>query len=100
MIHTATPLALASPQVDVNATLSSELSGPIQVVVIAYQRAYMKITVDGIEVFAGRVVPGNVYSYSGDTKITLLTGNAAALQVYYNQQDLGILGLSGAAGIA
>jgi cytoskeletal protein RodZ len=95
MIHTATPLALASPQVDVNATLSSELSGPIQVVVIAHQRAYMKITVDGVEVFAGRVVPGNVYSYSGDTKITLLTGNAAALQVYYNQQDLGILGLMG-----
>ena len=92
---TGTPLAIANPQVDVEATLSSELSGPIQVVVIAYQRAYMKITVDGVEEFVGRVVPGNVYSYSGDTKITLLTGNAAALQVYYNQQDLGVLGLMG-----
>lgn len=94
-IATGTPLAMASPQTDVQATISADATGLVQVVVVAYQRAYMKITVDGVEEFAGRVVPGNVYSYSGDAKITLLTGNAAALQVYHNQQDLGILGLMG-----
>ncbi len=77
------------------ATLSAVEAGPIQVVVVAYQRAYMRITVDGEEEFSGRVVPGNVYSYTGTTRIELLTGNAAALQVYYNQQDLGILGPMG-----
>ncbi len=80
------------PQVDLQATIAAVEPGPIQVVVVAYQRAYMKITVDGEEVFTGRVVPGNVYAYTGTTKITLLTGNSAALQVYYNQQDLGVLG--------
>ncbi len=80
------------PQTDLQATIAAVEPGPIQVVVVAYQRAYMKITVDGDVKFVGRVIPGNVYSYAGTTKITLITGNAAALQVYYNQQDLGVLG--------
>ncbi len=83
------------PQVDLQATLSAVEAGPIQVVVVAFQRAYMRISVDGEEAFSGRVIPGNVYSYTGSTMIELLTGNAAALQVYYNQQDLGILGPMG-----
>lgn len=84
--------ALNIPQFDLQATITAVDPGPVQVVIVAYQRAYMKITVDGVQKFAGRVVPGNVYAYTGSTKITLLTGNSAALQVYYNQQDLGILG--------
>jgi cytoskeletal protein RodZ len=92
---TATLMPAVSTQVEFNATMSTGLTGPIQVVIVAHQRAYMKITVDGVESFAGRVVPGNVYSYSGNTKITLLSGNASALQVYYNQQDIGVLGLMG-----
>lgn len=94
-VEGATPeptLALNFPQVDLQATIAAVEPGPVQVVVVAYQRAFMKIIVDGVEVFSGRVVPGNVYAYTGTTKVTLLTGNAAALQVYYNQQDLGILG--------
>lgn len=89
---TDTPSMLVTPQVDVSATFAAGATGPIQIVVVAYQRAYMKITVDGVDAFTGRVLPGNVYSYSGNSKISLLTGNAAALQVYYNQQDQGILG--------
>lgn len=66
---------------------------PIQVYIIANQRAWMKITADDKEVFVGRVVPGNVYPFSANNKIELSTGNAAALQVFYNQSDLGILGI-------
>ncbi|HNR01668.1 MAG TPA: DUF4115 domain-containing protein [Anaerolineaceae bacterium] len=84
--------ALNIPQVDLQATIAAVEPGPIQLVVVAYQRAYMRITVDGEERFVGRVIPGNVYAYTGTTKITLITGNSAALQVYYNQQDLGVLG--------
>ena len=83
---------LTTPVVDLQATLSASNFGPIQLVIVAYQRAFMSIIVDGKEEFSGRVIPGNVYSYSGSNKISLLTGNAAALQVYYNQQDIGILG--------
>jgi hypothetical protein len=55
----------------------------------------MHVTVDGKDQFLGRAVPGNVYSFSGNTKITLISGDAAALQVFYNQTDLGVLGNTG-----
>jgi cytoskeleton protein RodZ len=80
---------------DLQATLTAVGSGPIKVSIIAYQRAFMRVTVDGNQVINGRTVPGEVYSFSGKVKIILLTGDAAALQVYYNNEDLGVLGQSG-----
>jgi cytoskeletal protein RodZ len=78
-------------------TLTIPVSGtaPIQVYVVARMRAYLRITVDGKVTFDGRVVPGNAYTYAGDKKIELLTGSAAALQVFYNSKDLGVLGVVG-----
>jgi hypothetical protein len=55
----------------------------------------MRIMVDGKQAFNGRVVPGNAYPFSAKEIIELTTGNAAGLQVYYNQQSLGILGITG-----
>jgi cytoskeleton protein RodZ len=68
---------------------------PLQVYVVANQRAWMRILVDGKQAFNGRIVPGNAYPFSGKDKIELSTGNAAGLQVYYNQQSLGSLGITG-----
>lgn len=84
-----------TPSTNLQATLSAQTIGAVQVVISVHRRAYMKITVDGKDVFVGRVIPGNVYSYAGDSKIILLTGDGSALQVYYNQKDLGILGIAG-----
>lgn len=95
---TVTPTGAESintPSVDLMATISAVDNKPIQVVVIAYQRAFLKIISDGKDVFVGRTIPGNVYTFTGSSRITLTTGNAAAIQVYYNQQDFGILGGSG-----
>jgi len=95
---TVTPTGSESantPSVDLMATISAVGTKPIQIVVVAYQRAFLKIISDGKEVFVGRTVPGNVYTFTGSSRITLTTGNAAAMQVYYNQQDMGILGGSG-----
>lgn len=69
---------------------------PLQVYIVARQRAWLKVTVDGKVAFQGRVVPGNAYTYSGSQRIELLTGNAGGLQVFYNQDDLGSLGPVGA----
>ncbi len=65
---------------------------PIQVYIIAIQRAWMRVTVDGEVAFEGRVVQGSAYSFAARQQIDLLTGDAAGLQVYFNQQDLGTLG--------
>ncbi len=70
-------------------------SGPVQVYVVARQRAWMEISVDGSSKFKGRIIPGNAYTYSAAGQIDLVSGDAAAIQVYYNQEDLGKLGDSG-----
>jgi cytoskeleton protein RodZ len=67
----------------------------VQVYISVYQRAYLQVWVDGEEEFQGRVLPGSAYNYEGEERVELLTSNGAALQVFYNQQDQGILGLFG-----
>lgn len=67
-------------------------NAPLQLYLVASQRAWIRVTTDDEISFEGRVVPGNAYSYSAAEKIDLLTGNASALKVFFNQQELGILG--------
>lgn len=64
-------------------------SSPVQVYVVARQSAWMRVTVDEKVAFQGRVQPGSAYTFAGNNKIELITGNGAALQVFYNQHDLG-----------
>lgn len=84
-----------TPMSNLQQTLSATSTGPIQVVVVAHKRAYMKITVDGKVSFEGLTVPGSPYAYSGNSTIELLSGDGSAIEVYYNQTDLGIMGTSG-----
>ena len=69
------------------------VTGVIQIMVVAKQRAWMRVTVDGEIAYEGRVIPDSAYPFAGNERIELLTGNGAGLQVYFNQQDLGVLGL-------
>ena len=78
------------------ATVFTVTSGSaVQVNIIAHQRAWMRVLVDAEVGFEGRVTPGSVYVFSGSKLVEILTGNGAALQVFYNQQDLGLLGILG-----
>jgi cytoskeleton protein RodZ len=67
----------------------------VQVYVTIRQRAWMRVSVDGKVEFEGRVAPGTAFQYVGEDSVEILTGNAAALQIFFNQQDLGPLGLFG-----
>lgn len=75
----ATPIATAN-------------AAPLQLYIVAQQRAWMRVTVDGEVEFEGRILPGNAYTFSGNERILLLTGNGAALEAYFNQEYLGNLG--------
>jgi hypothetical protein len=68
---------------------------PVQVYVSVLRRAWMRVAVDGDIEFEGRVIPGSAYSFSGEFQIELLTGNGAGLQVFFNGEDLGVLGVYG-----
>jgi len=106
MTASVTPMAAvantqAPPVVAENTAEATELvvptlgSAPISVYIVASQRAWMRVTVDTTIVFEGRTIPGNAYPFTGRESIELLTGNGAALQVIYNENDLGTLGTTG-----
>jgi cytoskeleton protein RodZ len=83
------PPADSSPQPgNPTSTLGSINSDPLQVYIIAKQRAFLRVTVDGVLRFNGRLIPGNAYPYSGVDRIDILIGNAAAVQIFFNQQEL------------
>ncbi len=65
----------------------------VQLYIIVHQRAYLKVTVDGVVEFEGRVIPGSNLPFSGSQQIEVLTGNAAALQIFFNDIDTGTLGI-------
>ncbi len=96
-----TPEFSGTLQTDLTATAALIAStpglanAPININVIANQRSWMRVIVDGEVAFEGRVTPGSAYSFAGNDRIELMTGDAASLQVYYNQQDLGQLGAFG-----
>ena len=70
-------------------------SAPINIILIPRQRLWVQVTADYQVVFQGRLLPGNAYDFSGDERIDILTGNAGALQIIVNDQDIGSQGLVG-----
>ena len=75
--------------------ISDRVDGAVQVQIVARQRAWMRITVDGDIEYDGRILPGTAYGFAGKESVEITTGNGAGLQVFYNDQDLGILGAYG-----
>lgn len=75
--------------------ISDNVDGAVQVQIIARQRAWMRITADGDVQFDGRIIPGTAYGFAGEEYVEITTGNGAALQVFYNDLDLGTLGAYG-----
>lgn len=74
---------------------SPVVSGRVNVIVVAIERAYVIVTVDGQTKFDGRVVPGTAYPFDGNDQIVVLTGNGAAIKITYNGVDLGTIGTYG-----
>jgi len=95
---TATPVfPIATEQVTQAAltpqeTLFPGQPGLMQLYLTVRQRAWMRVLVDEKIEFEGRVLPGSAYQFAGEKQIEILTGNAAALQIFFNQQDLGPMG--------
>ena len=90
-----TQLPAELPQATLTSTLPPFDASSVQVYIVVRQRAWVRVTVDGQVELEGRVLPGSAYLFSGNELVVIQTGNAAALQVYFNQQDLGVLGQFG-----
>lgn len=67
----------------------------MQVYIVPNQRVFLQVITGKKTAFLGRTVPGNAYPFTSNERIEVICGNAAGVQVYYNQRDLGTLGLPG-----
>ena len=95
---TATPELLPAQIPGATVTIvipTQNLDVNVQVNLVAVERTYMRVTVDGEEVFNGRVVPGTAYPYQAETQIEVLVGSGAAIRTVYNGRDLGLMGTFG-----
>lgn len=84
-----------SPDIMVVSTTSNELQGPINIIVISLERAYVIVTIDGQVKFNGRVIPDTAYPYYGEQSIEVSASNGAAIKIIYNGVDMGLMGNRG-----
>ena len=74
-------------------TLNADVN--VQVNLVAVERTYMRVIVDGETVFDGRVVPGTAYPFEAVDQVEVLVGSGAGIRIVYNGRDLGLLGSFG-----
>lgn len=91
--------AAGNPGTELEATLTPTAltfdQGNIQVSIIVLQRTYLRVIADGEVVQDGRVIPGSNLPFTAVQTIEVLTGNGAALRVFYNSEDYGPMGIYG-----
>jgi transcriptional regulator with XRE-family HTH domain len=71
------------------------IPGHVQVIVIGLERAWVRVTVDGKIELEGRILAGSAYPFDGSERIEVLTGDGSAVQIIYNQTNLGVMGTFG-----
>ncbi len=91
------PGSLETEPVGGEPTTTPQITGneKVQIQLIILQRSWVRVTVDGITAFEGRLLPGSVKVFGGEQSIEILTGNAGGVEVIFNQRDLGVMGLFG-----
>lgn len=67
----------------------------VQLNLVAVERTYMRVIVDGKVAFEGRVVPGTAYPFEATDQVEVLVGSGAAIRIVYNGRDMGLLGSFG-----
>jgi transcriptional regulator with XRE-family HTH domain len=69
-------------------------TGNVNVSVLAEQRIWARVLVDGVESFAGLLPPNTRRDFSGQTVIEIVTSNGRGTRIIWNGQDQGALGLA------
>jgi cytoskeleton protein RodZ len=95
---TATLLPVESFAEEVTPTIiipTININVSVQVNLIAVERTYVRVVVDGEVAFEGRVIPGNAYLFEAEEQVEVLVGNGGAVRIAYNGRDLGLLGTFG-----
>jgi hypothetical protein len=76
-------------------TLPANADAAFRLTVRPLQTAFVQIWVDDRLAFRGRMAPGADYPFNAIRRVEFLTGDASALQLFFNATDLGIMGIPG-----
>ncbi|MBE0672758.1 MAG: DUF4115 domain-containing protein [Anaerolineales bacterium] len=88
----ATSAAGAGLLITPDAPTQEENNTNVTVSIFSLERTFVKISVDGEVAFEGRMAPRETKVFDAENQVVVLTGNASALRVTYNGQDLGLMG--------
>lgn len=79
-------------QTPTDIVLSGDAGSVLRVTISVLERTFVRISVDGVVKQEGRVVPGAALTFEGSQSIEILTGSGSAIQVLFNQRNLGVMG--------
>ena len=89
----ATALPFTPLATSITATLPANVN--VELNIIAVERTYMRVIVDGKIQFDGEAVPGTAYPYEAKNQVEILVGSASGLSITYNGNNLGLMGTFG-----
>jgi transcriptional regulator with XRE-family HTH domain len=96
----ALPEALAQVQVASTAGPTATLEPPplltlrgrVNVQLVIEQRAWIRVLVDGSEQYSDRAAPGEILEFHAQQTIEVITGNGGGVRVFFQGQDMGLMG--------
>jgi cytoskeletal protein RodZ len=96
-VPTATPTSIptATPTSIPTNTLAPSVSSGVEVELNIVEYAWLRILVDGEQVFAGSLEAGTTQTWQGQESVALRCGNAGGVEAIVNGESLGLLGERG-----
>lgn len=88
------PLAEIEPTIaePIPTTVIIVTSSQVNIRLVIEIRTWLRVTVDGEEIFLGRMKAGETLTLIAEDLIEISTGNAAGVRIFFNEQDQGVLG--------
>ncbi len=69
-----------------------EVPTTLQLTISVLERTFVRVTVDGAVAKEGRVLPGFAQTFYGARRIEVLTGSGSAIEIVFNQNNMGPMG--------
>lgn len=60
--------------------------------IVAETDSFVEVIVDDVQAYRGRMQAGDEQSFTGDRAISVTTGNAGGLRIFFNDLDQGLMG--------
>jgi cytoskeletal protein RodZ len=71
---------------------TADFATSLQLTISVLERTFVRVSVDGIVQKEGRVLPGFAQTFDAAQRIEVLTGSGSAIQIVFNQNDMGPMG--------